>query len=142
MTETREEIILRFGRDRKLAHQVLFKHRHPDATPPFHHELTYAWHSAIPNFLAMAFRGGAKSTLAEEAIVLGAAMGLIRNVLILGSNCDRANDRLRTIKHEIETYELLIQLYGELVGTTWNEAKVVLASVVVLQAFDGGPQAG
>jgi hypothetical protein len=135
---SREDVVLRFGRDRKLAHQVLFRHRHPDATPPFHHELTDAWHSTIPNFLAMAFRGGAKSTLAEEAIVLGAAMGLIRNVLILGSNSDRANDRLRSIKHEIETNELLIQLYGELVGTTWNEAKVVLANGVVLQAFGRG----
>lgn len=135
---SREEIILRFGRDRKLAHQVLFKHRHPDETPPFHHELTDAWHSSIPNFLAMAFRGGAKSTLAEEAIVLGAAMGLIRNVLILGSNSDRANDRLRAIKHEIETNELLIQLYGELVGQVWNEAKIVLANGVVLQAFGRG----
>ena len=123
---SREEIVLRFGRDRKLAHQVLFKHRHPDATPPFHHELTDAWHSPIPNFLAMAFRGGAKSTLAEEAIVLGAAMGLIRNVLILGSNSDRANDRLRSIKHEIETNDLLIQLYGELVGTTWKDRKSVV----------------
>jgi len=138
VAETREDIILRFGRDRKLAHQVLFKHRHPDATPAFHHELTDAWHSAIPNFLAMAFRGGAKSTLAEEAIVLGAAMGLIRNVLILGSNSDRANDRLRSIKHEIENNELLIQLFGELIGQTWNEAKVVLANGVVLQAFGRG----
>ena len=130
--------MLRFGRDRKLAHQVLFRHRHPDATPPFHWELIDAWHSTVPNFLAMAFRGGAKSTLAEEAITLAAAMGLVRSVLILGSNSDRANDRLRAVKHEIETNEKLYQLFGELQGTTWNEAKIVLTNGVVMQAFGRG----
>jgi hypothetical protein len=127
-----------FGRNRKLAHQVLFRHRHPDDTPAFHWELIDAWHSTIPNFLAMAFRGGAKSTLAEEAIAIAAAMCLVRSVLILGSNSDRANDRLRAIKHELETNEKIYQLFGELVGPTWNEAKVVLTNGVVMQAFGRG----
>lgn len=135
---SREEVVYLFGRNRKLAHQVLFKHRHPDDTPPFHWELIDAWHSSVTNFLAMAFRGGAKSTLAEEAITLAAAMGLVRSVLILGSNSDRANDRLRAIKHEIETNEKLYQLFGELQGPTWNEAKIVLTNGVVMQAFGRG----
>jgi hypothetical protein len=37
--------------------------------------------------------------LAEEAIALAAAMRRVRNVLIIGSSSDRANDRLRAIKH-------------------------------------------
>lgn len=86
----------------------------------------------------MAFRGGAKSTLAEEAIVLAAAMQLVKSVIILGSNSDRANDRLRAIKHEIETNEKIYQLFGELMGPTWNEAKIVLTNGVVMQAFGRG----
>jgi len=37
----------------------------------------------------LAFSGGGKSTLAEEALVLAAAMKVVRNVLIIGSNSDR-----------------------------------------------------
>lgn len=131
-------MILRFGRDRRLAHASLFKHRHPDATPDFHYELIDNWHSRVEKFLTMAFRGGAKSTLAEEAIVLGAGMKLFKNVLILGSNSDRANDRLRAIKYEIVTNELLQFLYGDLQGEVWNEAKVILSNGVILQAFGRG----
>jgi hypothetical protein len=110
--DTRETLILKFAGDRVIAHQSLFVHRHSDATPPFHDELTELWHSPAPKVLTLAFRGGGKSTLAEEAFVLAAAMKLVRNVLIIGSNSDRANDRLRAIKHELETNELLIELYG------------------------------
>jgi len=85
-----------------------------------------------------AFRGGGKSTLAEEALVLAAAMKLVRNVLIIGSNSDRANDRLRAIKHELETNELLVELYGDLRGPVWNEGRIVLANGVCIQAFGRG----
>ena len=88
--------------------------------------------------LALAFRGGGKSTLAEEALVLAAVMKLVRNVLIIGSNSDRANDRLRAIKHELETNELLVELYGDMRGPVWNEGRVVLANGVCIQAFGRG----
>ena len=89
--DSRETLILKFAGDRVIAHQSLFAHRHSDATPPFHDELTELWHSSAPKVLALAFRGGGKSTLAEEALVLAAVMKLVRNVLIIGSNSDRAN---------------------------------------------------
>src|SRR6516225_9738204 len=136
--DSRETLILKFAGDRVIAHQSLFAHRHPDATPPFHDELTELWHSPAPKVLTLAFRGGGKSTLAEEALVLAAAMKLVRNVLIIGSNSERANDRLRAIKHELETNELLVELYGDLRGPVWNEGRVVLANGVCIQAFGRG----
>jgi hypothetical protein len=136
--QRREQLILKFADDRVVAHQTLFAHRHPDLTPPFHDELVELWHSTAPKVLTMAFRGAGKSTLAEEALTLAACMKLVRNVLIIGSNSDRANDRLRAIKHELETNELLIELFGDLRGSTWNEGKVVLANGVALQAFGRG----
>jgi hypothetical protein len=107
------------------------RHCHPN-------ELIEIWHSTAPKVLTLAFRGGGKSTLAEEALVLAVAMKLVRNVLIIGSNSDRANDRLRAIKHELETNELLIELFGDLRGGVWNEGKVVLANGVCIQAFGRG----
>jgi hypothetical protein len=65
-------------------------------------------------------------------------MKLVRNVLIIGSNADRANDRLRAIKHELETNELLVELYGDLRGSVWNEGRIVLANGVCIQAFGRG----
>jgi hypothetical protein len=109
--DTRETLILKFAGDRVIAQQALFAPRHSDATPPFHDELIELWHSSAPKVLTLAFRGGGKSTLAEEALVLAAAMKLVRNVLIIGSNSDRANDRLRAIKHELEANELLVELW-------------------------------
>jgi hypothetical protein len=134
----RDDLVLKFGSDRVLAHQSLFAHRHPDPTPPFHDELIALWHSPTLRVLTLAFRSGGKSTLAEEALVLIAAQGLVRNVLIIGSNSDRANDRLRAIKYEFETNEDLIDLYGTLHGAVWNEGRIVLANGVCIQAFGRG----
>jgi hypothetical protein len=134
----RDDLVLKFGSDRVLAHQSLFAHRHPDPTPPFHDELIGLWHSPTPRVLTLAFRSGGKSTLAEEALVLIAAQGLVRNILIIGSNSDRANDRLRAIKYEFETNEDLIDLYGNLHGSVWNEGRIVLANGVCIQAFGRG----
>jgi len=136
--DRREQLILEFAADPGTAHQTLFKHRHPDDTPPFHDELVELWHSSTPNVLVLAFRGGGKSTLAEEAIVLEAASRRVRNALIVGSSFDRAADRLRAIKHELETNELLIELYGDLRGSIWGVERLVLANGAAIQAFGRG----
>ena len=103
--DSRETLILKFARDRVIAHQSLFAHRHSDETPPFHDELTELWHSSSLKVLTLAFRGGGKSTLAEEALVLAAAMKLARNVLIIGSNSERANDRLPELLERVAEEE-------------------------------------
>lgn len=124
----RDDVILRLGRDRILAHQVLFRHRHTDSTPDFHHEIINLWHSQLPKVLVMAFREGGKSTIAEEAFVVGAEYKLFKNAIIVGSTEKRACERLRAVKHEIETNEMLDSLFGFQVGKVWNEAEVILAN--------------
>jgi hypothetical protein len=136
--EQREQLIRKFADDRVIAHQALFAHRHGSETPKFHDELIALLHSGAPKVLVMAFRGGGKSTLAEEMIILAAAMKLVKNVLIIGANSERANDRLRAIKHELVSNELLIELFGNQVGPTWNEGRVELSNGTVLQAFGRG----
>src|SRR5262245_60495715 len=102
MSPELEEIVLKIGRNRYLAHQVLFKHRHGDETPPFHRELIDLWHARDPAWLVMVFREGGKSTIAEEAFIIGAGYQLFRNAIIIGATERRACERLRAIKHEIQ----------------------------------------
>jgi hypothetical protein len=134
----RDDAVLKLGRDRILAHQVLFRHRHSDETPAFHHEIISLWHSQVPKALVMAFREGGKSTIAEEAFVIGACYKLFHNAIIIGSTEKRACERLRAIKHEIETNELLDGLFGFQAGKVWNEAEVILANGVRIIAAGRG----
>jgi hypothetical protein len=134
----REEIITQLARDRRLAHATLFSHRHPQATPEFHYEMVEAWHGPSQHVLTMAFRGAAKSTVAEEAICLAGSFQEFRNCIILGESEARANERLAAIKNEFETNQYLEELFGNLVGSIWQESKIVLANGLVIQAFGRG----
>ena len=135
---SREDVALKLGRDRWLAHQVLFKHRHPDVSPAFHRELIALWHSRTPKALVMAFREAGKSTIAEEAFLIGACYKLFANAIIIGSTEKRACERLRAIKHEIETNESISQLFGPQIGRVWNEAEVILRNGVRIIAVGRG----
>ena len=138
MTPEAKELVLQLGRDRLLAHQALFKHRHSDETPPFHAELIKIWHSRDPSALVMVFREGGKSTIAEEALAIGVCYQLFHNALIVGATEKRATERLRAIKHELETNEAIAALFGNQVGTVWNEAEIICANGVRIVAVGRG----
>jgi hypothetical protein len=137
-----DELVLRFGKDRWLAHKTLFRHRHSDATPAFHDELIEAWHSGAPRLVTMAFREGGKSTIAEEALIIGAEYGLFHNCVIVGNTEKRACERLTAIKYELETNEFLAGLFGgphdEHTSKVWNEAEIVLSNNVRITALGRG----
>ena len=134
----RDRVVLKLGRNRELAHRTLFPHRHPQDTPEFHKEIIKDWHSDEPHVLTVAFRGAAKSTLAEEAIIILACLRKFKNCLILGESYDRACERLRSIKHEFESNQSIEDLFGNMVGETWQEGKIVLSNGVIIQAFGRG----
>src|SRR3984957_18541298 len=134
----RDEIIERLARNPRLAHATLFPHRHGDETPPFHLEMIDAWWSDDPHVGTEAFRGGAKSTIAEEAICGMACLRRFKNAIILGDNETRAKERLTSIKHELEHNPDIEELFGNLVGETWTETKIVLTNGVVMQAYGRG----
>lgn len=136
--QARNDLVIKFASNWKLAHAVVFKHRHGDDTPEFHYSIIDAWHSPVREILVKAFRGGAKSTIGEEAMTLRACYGLYRNGLIIGSSYDRAAERLRAIKHELENNVYLNEMFGGLVGATWNEDKIVMANGVCIQAVGRG----
>lgn len=134
----KEETILTLARDRRLAHSVLFRHRHPQETPEFHGEIVKLWHSPEPKVVTEAFRGGAKSTLAEEFVLIKAAFQEAKNVLIVGATEPRAMERLEAIKHESETNEDLAEIFGDLRGPVWQGHKAELRNGVLLQAVGVG----
>lgn len=134
----REATIIKLGKNRRLAHKVLFAHRHPQESPPFHYELMDLWASPVQHALVMAFRGAAKSTLAEEAVTLSACYQEFHNAIIIGETYSRAVERLAVVKRELETNDLLRYLFGDLAGTPWTEDKIVLANGRIIQAFGRG----
>lgn len=136
--DRRDETILKLARSPRLAHATLFSHRHPQDTPEFHYEIIDLWHSAIAKVLFMAFRGAAKSTLSEEAIIVGACLRKFKNGIIIGESEPRAIERLTAIKHEFETNSFIEELFGPMIGSTWQERKIILTNGVVIQAFGRG----
>ena len=135
---TREELGVMLGLDRPLAHQVLFSHRRPESTPHFHAMMIEDWHGPHPQVLTEAFRGAAKSTIAEEALIIRAGYREFSNALILGETLERACERLGAIRHEIDTNERLFELFGDLRGAVWAEDELVLSNGARVLAMGRG----
>jgi hypothetical protein len=134
----REHLLLELGTNRRLAHDVLFKHRHPLATPAFHYHLIDAFHGSHPQVVIEAFRDAAKSTVAEEGIAIGALYREFRNGVIIGASYERAKERLTAIKNEFTSNHYIDGLFGNMQGPTWGEGKIVLSNGVCIQALGCG----
>lgn len=140
----RQELLERLHRNRPLAHAVLFAHRHTDKngkhtpSPVFHKDMIDDFHGPAPGVVDIVFRGGAKSTIAEEAIVLMACFREFKNCLIIGENADRGASRLAAIAREIEMNPLLQQAFGNLRGATWGEDRLILSSEICIQSLGKG----
>lgn len=133
--EKRLALIERFHSDRYLAHDFLFETRRKNKSPEFHADILSLFYSTSQYAIAVAFRGGAKSTLVEEFIILAMLFKDSRFCIIVGNTYDMACQRLSAIKHELETNELLIELFGSQVGPIWSEDVIVMANGGRIQAF-------
>ena len=136
--EQRLTLLREFHRNRRLAHEVIFKHRHKLKTPQFHHDIQDLFHSDLPQVVIEGFRDAAKSTVAEEAFVLGALFEEFKFGIILGSTFPRAKERLEAIKNEFVANDNINQLFGKMEGATWGAEKLVLANGVCIQAVGAG----
>ena len=134
----KEQVIYELGKNKLLAHRVLFGHLHKNDTPPFHDESLALWHGDDTHVGEMAFRGAAKSTRAEEAIAIMACFQEVSNVVILGESETRAVERLRAIKYIFETNEFVQELFGIGQGDIWTEARITLSNGCMLQAYGRG----
>lgn len=138
MTDLLLEAIREIDNDRVLAHQVLFSHRHKNLTPAYHRDLINYWHGKGRHEGFMVFRGGGKSTIAEEGYCVGALLRDFRNALLIGSSLDRACERLAAIRHEFEQNEMILELFGDVRGSSWGDTELVLSSGVRILALGRG----
>ena len=122
--------------DRALASAMVFPHRHPQASPPFHVEIMDLWRADDEFVLIEAFREGAKSTLSEEFLLLEACFGNFGYCIIFGETYTKACQRLEAIKFEAMRNMKLAALFGKLrvAGNVWNENQIELANGVMIEA--------
>lgn len=122
--------------DRPFAHRLIFKARHKSATPQYHESIQDAFFDKrIRNLLFWVFRGGAKSSIAEEALALGAIHKQFNNCLIVGANESRASERLIAVRHELQYNETISELYGDQVGKTWSDTSIILSNNIKIQCI-------
>ena len=132
--DAREQVIRDLILDPVLGHAVFFGDRHSHPSPQFHKQMLRDWHGDHPRVLDLAFRGSAKSTLAEEAITIQAAAQRTRNCVIIGESVPRAIERLATVKSYIEHNETIQSLFDVGPGEIWAETRCTLSNGVILQA--------
>lgn len=134
----RAEIVRLVAANKVAANKIFFAHRHSDESAEFHPELIGTFHSAEPQVVGEAFRGGAKTTSVEEVVALEGALQGFNNALVVGPNEDMGKQRLAAIKQEFEQNSKIIDVFGNLVGSIWGETKIVLRNGRCIQAIGKG----
>jgi hypothetical protein len=124
-----------FFNNKFLAHDILFAHRRKNISPPFHQDLLRLFYSDTQYAIGEAFRGGAKSTLMEEYVIMCCLFKVSKFTVIIGNSYDRACERLSAIKHELENNDMLIELFGSQIGPIWSADTLVLSNGSRIQAF-------
>lgn len=127
-----------FAGSKFMAHETIFAHRRDCGSAAMHAEMLGYHYSNVGKVLFLAFRGGAKSTLAEEVLTLAPIVNFVenpcRNFIIVGTSETRAAERLEAIKYEFETNENLLQVFGDYRGDTWTSTRITLKNNVCIQA--------
>lgn len=133
----------RLRADRQGAHRQLFEHRHEDAASPAHADLIDALWTSEQRLVVLGFRGFAKSTYAEERVVMGACEGEFKCGLFIGPSETRAAERLISCAVELKMNDALKLVYRggvehEIIGVTDTQTKLVLKNGVSLLALGRG----
>lgn len=138
-SDPRDELVHAYADDRVLAHETVFEGpRHKHKTPEFHREIITDFHSSAPLLAWIVFRGGGKSTIAEEAIVLQAALREFRNCLIVGASEPKAQERLHAIRRQFEKNEYLRYAFDDLRGQPWADDSLELSTGITIKAMGRG----
>src|ERR1700682_5157918 len=100
------------SKDRALGSAMLFSHRHDYASPDFHVLVMDLWRSADELVLIEAFREGAKTTLAEEFLLMEACYGNFFYTVIFGETYAKACQKIEAIAYEARTNIKVRKLFG------------------------------
>ena len=132
MTDT--VLLKAISEDRALGASILFSHRHSHPTPAYHIEIMDAWRSADEFVLIEAYRGGAKTTLAEEFLLLEACFGNFFYTLLIGETYAKACQTLEAIGFEATHNEKLTRLFGRVLARKAIENKLWFRSGSLIEA--------
>lgn len=135
MSKSNKALLAEYSRDRALACRALFRHRHPQGSPDMHIAFADAFQSKDELVLIKAFRGAAKTTVAEEFTLLEALFGNSKYQLLVCETFDKACQRLGAIKYEAANNYKLYNLFGDLTGKPWNEDRAVFKNGTMIQAI-------
>lgn len=137
--DPRQALAYHFMSSRFVAHETIFANRRDCSSSPMHMDMLGMQYGDLPRVLLMAFRGSAKTTLAEEVLTLAPIINFpnnpAHNFLIIGTSETRAAERLEAVKHELEHNELLLQTFGDYKGDTWTSTRITLKNSVCIQAL-------
>jgi hypothetical protein len=105
-------LLAKINGDRALGCEMLFAGRHGVASPPWHVTIVDLWRCADPRVLIEVYRGGGKTTKAEEFLALEGAFGNFWYTMLISETYSKACQRLEAIDYECRTNEGLKRLFG------------------------------
>ncbi len=120
--------------DRALGSAMLFDHRHEFASPEFHVEIMDAWRASDPLVLIETFREGAKTTLAEEFLLMEGAYGNFHYTVIFGETYSKACQKIEAIAYEARTNVKVRKLFGNVLAKKPIENKIFFSSGALMEA--------
>lgn len=136
--ERRRDLLKEFQHNHRAAHKWIFEHRHKDDDPEFVDEMLDLYYSDDPMVAMLAFRGAAKSTYAEEWLLLNALYKTFKFPLLISYKEEMAAEHLAPIKNELETNDRLIDVFGDQKAYPWSSTELGLANGVKIQAIGAG----
>jgi|SRR5215469_2378409 len=129
----------RLREDRFAAHEEVFRHRHEDAPALWHRELSDCFWSPEGRQVILGFRGGAKSTFAEEHVAVAGLEGAFRCCVFIGPSETRAAERLGAVAAELRLNDLLLTLWPDpLDPLGQTQTKITLRNGAVILALGRG----
>ena len=137
--DPRDQAVLDFANDRPLAHRVIFAGpRHKNATPPFHEEMIADFHGPIPLLCWIVFRGGGKSTIAEEGVSIEGWLREFHHCMFVGASQPKAQERLHSIRRIYEKNEIGQHVFGDVRGQPWADDRLELSTGQKILALGRG----
>ena len=138
MIDARQQL-LEFAADRPLAHEALFEGpRHKHKRAPFHRELILDFHSPIRFLCWIVFRGGAKSTIAEEGVSILGGLREFRHAFIIGASLEKAMERLHAVRRIVEKNAYYRSVFGDIRGRPWADDHLETNTGITIVAMGRG----
>ena len=130
-----QALLKAISEDRALGSSILFDHRHTEKSPPMHVEMLDLWRCADEFVLLEAFRESAKTTLAEEFLLMEGCFGNFRYAVLFCETYEKSCDRIAAMAHEARNNPKLRSMFGTVLSKKPIENKIWFASGAMVQGL-------